>query len=83
MEQYEDKYLDFEFIGPVPIDFDLKDSIGNCIVDELCKININRLKKEYINKIGIIFNLDKHYQNGSHWVCLYIDLKKNHKYYLN
>ena len=29
-----------------------------------------------IYKIGIIFNLDPHYKSGSHWVSLFIDIKK-------
>ena len=83
MKQYEDKHKDFQFVGPVPIDFDLKDSVGDCIIDELCKIDIFNLKKQKIVKIGIIFNLDKHDQNGSHWVALYSDLNKNNIYYFD
>jgi len=45
MKQYQKKSPDFEFIGPVPIDFDLKNTIGNCIVDELCKIQLSNLIK--------------------------------------
>ena len=33
-------------------------------------------------KIGIVFNLDKHNQPGSHWVALYTDLKANQVYFL-
>ena len=83
MNQYEEKHNDFQFVGPVPIDFDLKDSFGNCIIDELCKIDLFNLKKQNILKIGIIFNLDKHDQDGSHWVALYSDLNKNNIYYFD
>ena len=41
--QYESKYPEFEFIGPVPIDFDSEVSFGTCVVDELCKINLKTL----------------------------------------
>ena len=30
--------------------------------------------------IGIIFNLDYHYQSGSHWVTLMIDMSKSPHY---
>ena len=83
MKQYEKQYGDFEFIGPVPIDFDLQDTFGNCLIDELCKININKYKKNNINKIGIIFNLDKHDESGSHWVALFCDLLKKKIYYFD
>ena len=44
MKQYE-VYKDFKFIGPV-LDFDYEYSVGNCIVDELCKIDINDFKEK-------------------------------------
>ena len=34
-------------------------------------------------KIGIIFNLDPHYKSGSHWVALFIDIKKLKIYYFD
>ena len=70
MNQYEIKYPAFEFIGPVPMDFDTKLGFGECVVDELCKINLENLKKKGKSKIGVIFNLDKHTQSGSHWVAM-------------
>lgn len=81
MQQYEDKYRDFLFIGPVPIDFDYEYSTRACIVDELCKINLGSLLRKKIKKIGIIFNLDKHNQSGSHWVAMFIDLNRKGIYY--
>ena len=45
MKQYEKVYKNFKFIGPVPIDFDYEYSVGNCIIDELCKIDIVELTK--------------------------------------
>jgi hypothetical protein len=83
MKQYEEKYTDFKFIGPVPIDFDYEYSLGKCIVDELCKLNIRSLMKKNIFKIGIIYNLDSHDQPGSHWVSMYIDLKKKKIYFFD
>lgn len=74
MTQYETKFKDFKFIGPVPIDFDTKINFGSCIVNELCKLKLINLFKKKIYQIGIIFNLDKHNESGSHWVALYINL---------
>ena len=76
MRQYEDKHQDFEFIGPVPIDFDEELSFGHCVSDELCKINLNSLYKKGVRYIGVIFNLDKHNQSGSHWIAMFCNLKK-------
>lgn len=81
MEQYEDKYNDFLFLGPVPIDFDSKHKMGGCVVDELCNLNVSNLYKKNINKLGIVFNLDKHDQPGSHWVALFSNFKDKTVYY--
>jgi len=87
LNQYEDAYPDFEFIGPVPIDFDAPDtgigSWGKCIVDEMCKMDINDANKKGTNRIGIIFNLDKHDEPGSHWVCAFVDYPKKAAYYFD
>lgn len=71
--QYEALHPNFEFIGPVPIDFD-KNLLGGCVSDELCKICLDKLLSKKKTKIGIVFNLDAHDMPGSHWVSLYIDL---------
>jgi len=76
MEQYEKKYDDFNFIGPVPIDFDDKLSFGQCVSNELCNINIPELNNNGIRKIGVIFNLDKHNESGSHWIAMFCNLNK-------
>jgi len=73
MNQYEDAYSDFEFIGPVPIDF-AKEIEGSCVVDELCKLNLAEEYAKGTRKIGIVFNLDEHDKPGSHWMCAYIDV---------
>ena len=81
MEQYEEKYNNFLFIGPVPIDFDSNHKMGGCVVDELCNLNINNLYKKNITKLGIVFNLDKHNEPGSHWVALFSNFKDKTIYY--
>jgi len=83
MKQYEDKYPDFKFIGPVPIDFDYEYSVGKCIVNELCHLSIKKLLKDKITKVGVIYNLDPHDKPGSHWVAMYLDLNKKSVYYFD
>ena len=90
MNQYEEAYPNFEFIGPVPIDFDapapenpLLGKWGKCIVDELCKLDVAEVNKKGTEKIGIIFNLDKHDEPGSHWVCGFVDYPNKSAYYFD
>jgi hypothetical protein len=71
MQQYERAYDQFRFIGPVPMDFDKKMGFGNCVVDELCNLNMSKLYSSGIRQIGIIFNLDPHDKPGSHWVAMH------------
>ena len=52
-------------------------------MNELCKINLEKLILNKIFQVGIVFNLDKHDQDGSHWVGMFIDLKKNGIYYFD
>tara|TARA_B100000886_G_scaffold277824_1_gene201810 strand:+ start:9472 stop:10365 length:894 start_codon:yes stop_codon:yes gene_type:complete len=74
MKQYEKKYPNFDFIGPTPIDYDTIESYGICVWEELCKFDLKKIMKRGKNKVGIIFNLDKHTGPGSHWISLFIDL---------
>ena len=83
MEQYEFKYKDFKFIGPVPIDFDHKIISDMCISDELCNIDLKKLYDNGVRKLGVIFNLDPHYRGGSHWVSMFLDMKTGGIYYFD
>jgi len=83
MKQYEDKYNDFDFLGPSPIDFDTHKMHGECIWDELCKFSLKKQKDEGKKRIGIIFNLDSHDKPGSHWVAAFVDMYKKHIYYFD
>lgn len=69
MRQYEKKYDDFKFLGVVPSDCPTK------IHCELSNIDIKHLKKNNINKIGLVYNLDISSGPGTHWVAVYIDNK--------
>jgi predicted lactoylglutathione lyase len=76
MAQYEKKYQGFKFFGAVPMDFaDLDLEVGN--------IKYDRYYKNGITKMGFIFNLDNHDQDGSHWTAMYTDLEKGYIYYFD
>lgn len=83
MKQYERRYKCFEFMGPSPIDYDTHMHFGDCVWEELCKFDIEEQIKKKKNKIGIIFNLDPHFKSGSHWVALFINIKKRVIYYFD
>lgn len=83
MKQYEDTYKCFEFIGPSPIDYDTHKLYGECVWEELCHFNLDNQIKDGKNKIGIIFNLDPHDKGGSHWVSLFINIKKGLIYFFD
>jgi hypothetical protein len=79
LRQYDKKHRDFKFMGPTPIDFDTRpvEDGGKCVWQELCTFDLAKYVKQGITSFGIIFNLDKHDEGGSHWVSLYISVKKN------
>ena len=83
MKQWETAYKCFEFLGPSPIDYDERKLFGECVWEELCKFSLKNCKKRGKYKIGVIFNLDTHTKPGSHWVAIYIDLKKHLIYYFD
>ena len=43
--------------------------------------------EEYLDKgktkIGLVFNTDPHYKDGSHWIALFIDIKKKFIYFFD
>lgn len=83
MNQYEKAEPNFEFIGPVPIDFDSTIGWGKCVVDELCNLRLDDMLKKGKEKLGIIYNLDKHDEPGSHWVCSFVNIPKREAYYFD
>ena len=60
MKQYQKKYPEFYFIGAKPCDF-----------YKYTKLNLEKWSS--YKKLGIVFNLDKTGQPGSHWTSLFID----------
>lgn len=77
MSQYEDTYGDFRFFQAVPIDFSILPQY------KINHVNYDKLYKSGIKKLGIVFNLDEHYKNGSHWVAMFTDLENPSIYYFD
>lgn len=75
MEQYEKKYSDFKFLGAVPMDFDKLPVLG------IKDLDLKDLYNKGIKKLGVIFNLDEHWQSGSHWVAGFSDLEKGKSFF--
>jgi hypothetical protein len=76
MKQYEKAYKCFDFIGPTPINFNTRKLYGECVWEELCNLNLEKLIKKGITKIGVIFNTDPDYKPGQHWISMFINIKK-------
>ncbi len=83
LNQYEAKYKDFMFLGAVPIDYDCDKLPKGYLKIDINNLDYQKLMKEGKNKFGVIFNLDKHNEDGSHWVGLYYDLKKGQIYFFD
>ena len=86
MNQYEEAYPNFEFMGPFPIDFAAPDPYsknGKCLIQEMCEIKTTVALANGTQYIGVIYNLDPHFKSGSHWVAVFIDLVKHKCYYFD
>jgi hypothetical protein len=87
LRQYEKSYKNFKMIGPTPIDFNSRphDMNGQCVWEDLCEFSLTRFMKNNKNKtkIGIVFNLDRHDQGGSHWVSMFVDLEDKFIFYFD
>ena len=85
LKQYEKSHKNFRIIGPTPIDFDTRppEHDGTCVGEELCTFDLKSYVDTGKTKIGIVFNLDNHTQNGSHWVSLFLDLEDQFIFYMD
>ena len=83
MNQYEKKYKCFDFLGPSPIDYDTYLLQGECVWEELCNFSLENQIKKGKTKVGVIFNLDPHDKGGSHWVSLFVNIKKGTIFYFD
>ena len=83
MKQYEHSYPCFQFIGPSPIDFDTHLVDGTCVWEDLCEFSLEKRRRKKKTKFGIIFNTDPHDKGGSHWISLFINLRKKFIFYFD
>jgi len=84
LRQYSVAYPWFKFLGVFPIDFAVKDpyahtSAPQCLIPEMCSLDLQKEYSAGTRAIGIIYNLDPHFKGGSHWVANFIDLRKAEK----
>lgn len=70
MQQYAPLHPDFKFLGVFPVDF-AQTINGSCIVSSMCNFNVKNLKAAGKTRFGMVINLDKHDQPGSHWVAVF------------
>lgn len=71
MVQYHKKYRTYKFLGVFPIDFAAPNGNGGCIINSMCNFDVAKMLLKGIKQVGVVFNLDRHDQAGSHWVALY------------
>jgi hypothetical protein len=85
LAQYQKKYKKFIMLGPTTIDFDSKPTELNhkCVEERLCKFSLEEYVKKGKTKIGIVFNLDKFDESGSHWVSMFIDVDEQIIFYFD
>ena len=91
LNQYEDAYPEFEFMGPFPIDFAAPDpyreggggSQPRCLMNEICEFRVQKAMASGTKYLGIVYNLDPHFKSGSHWVANFVDLVKHRCYYMD
>jgi len=78
--EFQRLFDDYHFVGTVPIDFDLKDETGKCIVSTLCSLQLKKLYDAGYHRIGIVFNTDPHDGPGEHWIALFADITPELQY---
>ena len=70
---HKTKKYHYEFVGVFTVDFAVKDENGKCkYYENKCVPNIARSIKNNIKYLGIVTNLDRYDQPGSHWTSIFI-----------
>jgi len=82
MVQYnnEKKYC-YSFLGVFPIDFSEEDKFGRCLYSHICSLDLKKYTSKGIKYLGLITNLDKHDESGSHWTSTFIIIDPKNKSY--
>jgi len=82
LKQYEISHPEFKLLGPSAIDYDAKPyGDDKCVWNDLCRLSLQDLKNRGKTKLGIVFNLDKHNEPGSHWVSMFVDMDQSLIFY--
>jgi hypothetical protein len=71
----------YAFLGVYPIDFSEEDKFGRCLYSQICSLDIKKYINKKIKHLGLITNLDKHNQSGSHWTSTFIIIDPKNKCY--
>lgn len=67
------KKYNYEFVGVFTVDFAVKESNGKCkYYDNKCNPDIRDNIKKNKKYLGIVTNLDRFDQGGSHWTSIFI-----------
>ncbi len=85
LKQYQEIDPSFMTLGAVPIDFAAPspNDKSKCLLPEFCKLNLEELRAKGKRSVGMVFNLDPHFKDGSHWVALFLDVNKPGCYYFD
>lgn len=72
MVQYTASHPHFAYLGALPMDFEARDrATGACVSHAACGAHVGELLRQGKTLVGVVLNLDKHTESGSHWVaCL-------------
>ena len=70
---HKTKKYHYEFVGVFTVDFAVKDENGKCkYYENKCSPNIKQCINNNKKYLGIVTNLDRHDQSGSHWTSIFI-----------
>ena len=82
MMQYDKgRQYKYAFLGVFPIDFSEEDQFGRCLYSQICSLDVAKYIRKKIKYLGLITNLDKHNQSGSHWTSTFIIIDPKNKCY--
>ena len=79
-KEYVKLFPAYKYLGCVPIDFDKQSSLGTCLVDSLCSLDIGEIYRQGYSQIGIVFNTDVSTGPGQHWIAVFCDISPSLEY---
>lgn len=77
MYQYQEAHPSYKFLGVFPVDFQKRDEYSQCLYEETCNLNLRELYEKGVYYLGMIINLDRHDEPGSHWTSLFVCINPN------